>query len=281
MMKRFGLLFLLVFISGFSLVQGQENADSLAFQRFLDYAKREKIVRKKTGERIVSIAKFFMDTPYVGSTLEAEGPERLQVNFRELDCTTFVETVLALHHVLKEHKPDYEKYKQILTSIRYRNGIIEGYPSRLHYTTDWLFENQRKGFFVFVNMGFGSETFKPQVGFMSAHPDSYTALKEHPEYVEDMAKHEKRINTLSLNYLPKEKLTSKASFIHTGDIITITTSFKGLDFSHLGFALREKGVIYLLHASSTGHKVLISTQNLKEYLSDIKKHTGIVVVRPL
>ena len=82
-------------------------------------------------------------------------------------------------------------------------------------------------------------------------------------------------------YLPKDKLTDEAPFIHTGDIIAITSSVPGIDFSHLGIALRQNGVVHLLHASLSGKKVLISDQSLKLYLSGISHHTGIVVLRPL
>ena len=276
-MKR--LCFFLLLFS--SCLYAQENADSIIFRTFLDYAAREKITEKETGERVISIARFFLDTPYIASTLEVDGPEGLRVNLRALDCTTFVETVLALHNVLKVPGPDYGTYKQILTLIRYRDGVIRGYPSRLHYTTDWLSDNQGKGFLYPVDMGRASMPLRPEVNFMSAHPDFYPALKLNPGFVDEMADHEKRINGLSLKYLPKDKLTTEASFIHTGDIIAITSAVKGLDFSHLGFALRENGVVYLIHASSSGKKVLISDQSLKEYLSGIRNYTGIVVARPL
>jgi len=32
-----------------------------------------------------------------------------------------------------------------LQLVRYRGGIIDGYPSRLHYTTDYWYDNERKG----------------------------------------------------------------------------------------------------------------------------------------
>jgi len=280
-MKRFCLSFVLMFVCLLSFGQVQENRDSLLFQDFLNYAAKEKIVNMKTGDRIVSIARYFLETPYVVATLEVPKEEGLRVNFRELDCMTYVETVLALHNVLKEFNPNYEAYKQMLTSIRYRNGVISGYPSRLHYTTEWLFDNRKKDYIRFVRMGSDTEFFKPEVNFMTTHTDLYPAFKLNPEFVVEMAKHEAYIHGLSIKYLPKEKLTDKESFIHTGDIIAITTAYKGLDFSHLGFAVRISDEIYLLHASSTGKKVMFSKQNLKDYLSDIKKHTGIVVVRPL
>jgi hypothetical protein len=270
-------LLLTVTFSAFS----QEVSDRAVLKAFLDYAGKEKIKEKETGERVALIARYFLGTPYIASTLEAEGPERFQVNLRELDCTTFVENVLALHNLLKEHTPDYDTFTRILTKIRYRNGVIDGYPSRLHYTTDWLLDNKKKGFIRFVKMGSASEIFRPNLYFMTTHPALYPALKNNSEFVKEMAKHEARLSKESLRYLPKEKLTDEAPFIHTGDIIAITTATPGIDFAHLGIALREQGVVYLLHASSLGKKVLISDQSLKSYLSGISHHTGIVVIRPV
>lgn len=281
MIKRtlFLSFFLLFSVSFYAF--SQEVSDHAVLKAFLDYAGKEKIREKETGERVALVARFFLGTPYIASTLEAEGPERLQVNLRELDCTTFVENVLALHNLLKEHTPDYDAFARILTKIRYRNGVIDGYPSRLHYTTDWLLDNKRKGFIRFVKMGSASESFRPNLYFMTTHPALYPALKNNPAFVEAMAMHEARLNSLSIKYLPKDKLTEEAPFIHTGDVIAITSATPGIDFSHLGIALRKQGVVYLLHASSLGKKVLISEQSLKSYLSGISHHTGIVVVRPV
>jgi hypothetical protein len=258
----------------------QESSDSAVFGAFLDYAQKEKITKKPTGERVAAIAGFFLGVPYVASTLEADGPERLQVNLRGLDCTTFVENVLALHNLLKEKNPDFAAYKRILTTIRYRNGVLNAYPSRLHYASDWLKDNHAKGFLNFVKMGKSASTFQPCVNYMSTHPDVYAALKAHPEFIGEIAKQEACINQMSFSYCPKEALSPKASFIHTGDMIAITTNLSGLDFSHLGFAVRQNGQVYLLHASSSGKKVMISENPLSEYLAGIKKHTGIVVLRP-
>jgi len=269
-------LFLIVTFSAFS----QEDSDRVVLRAFLDYAGKEKIREKETGERVALIARFFLGTPYVASTLEAEGPERLQVNLQELDCTTFVENVLALHNLLKEPEPGYDAFKRILTRIRYRNGIIEGYPSRLHYITDWMSDNKKKSYISFVDMGCASEIFRPNLHFMTEHLNLYPALKNNSECVDEMAMHEARMNGLTFKYLPKDKLTDDAPFIQTGDIIAITTAVPGMDFSHIGFAVRLNGLVYLLHASSSEKRVTISNQSLKFYMSGIKNHTGIVVLRP-
>ena len=280
-MKQLVCCLFLILISVYS-VQAQEQADQEIFDEFMNYATSENLAEKATGERIAAIARFFLETPYKGCTLEAEGPERLQVNLRELDCTTLVENVLALNLTFEAQTKDFDTFKNKLTLIRYRNGLIDGYPSRLHYTTDWLLNNKEKGLLKIVCLGRKAESFPINVNFMSTHPEAYPALQNAPEYVKAMAAHEDRINRQSLKYLPKEKVESGQKYIRTGDIIAVTTNLKGLDFSHLGIAIVGKDKqIYLLHASSSGKKVIISQTNLKEYLSDIKKHTGIVVARPL
>ena len=49
------------------------------------------------GENIpLFFARKFIGIPYVAHTLEVNDDERLVVNTRQLDCTTFVETVTAL-----------------------------------------------------------------------------------------------------------------------------------------------------------------------------------------
>jgi len=48
------------------------------------------------GNTVVAIGKSFLGTPYVAKTLEIGETEALVINFQGLDCTTFIENVLAL-----------------------------------------------------------------------------------------------------------------------------------------------------------------------------------------
>lgn len=48
------------------------------------------------GNHLIALGETFLGTPYVGGTLEGEGEEQVVVNLEEMDCTTFVEYVLAL-----------------------------------------------------------------------------------------------------------------------------------------------------------------------------------------
>src|SRR5690606_19931565 len=91
---------------------------------------------KDLGDSLVNIGKTFLGTPYVEKTLEIGPTETLVVNLRGLDCTTFVENVLAFGLLLKQGGKDFEAFAGHLQALRYRNGKLDGYPSRLHYFSD-------------------------------------------------------------------------------------------------------------------------------------------------
>src|SRR5690606_34807983 len=94
------------------------------------------------GDSLVRLGKTFLGTPYVEKTLEIGPRESLVVNLRGLDCTTFVENVLAFGLLIKNGESAYEDFTDHLKTIRYRDGELLGYPSRLHYFTDWIRNNQ-------------------------------------------------------------------------------------------------------------------------------------------
>ena len=63
-------------------------------------------------------------------------------------------------------------------------------------------------------------------------------------------------------------------------MIALTTSDKGLDIGHVGFAVKmDDGRIHFLHAPLAGSKVQITEVPLSDYVKKIKKHTGIIVLR--
>jgi hypothetical protein len=196
-----------------------------------------------------------------------------------MDCFTFVENILALHLLLNDPDKSFERFGDILERIRYRNGKLDGYLSRLHYTSEWLCDNRQKKILQLPDLPF-SKTFHPSVSFMSTHCDKYPALKANPQWCAKILHIEKKVNKLNLSYIPKEDI-GKNSGIKDGDIIAITTHINGLDISHVGFALCKGDTVYLLHASSEAKKVIVSNEPLSEYLAKRKNHSGIVVARDL
>ncbi|MDR1747260.1 MAG: DUF1460 domain-containing protein [Tannerella sp.] len=227
------------------------------------------------------MAKFFLGKPYVGRTLEIGDKESLVVNLRELDCMTLVETCLALSRALNSNEPNFDEFTKELTKIRYRNGIINGYTSRLHYSTDWMYDNEKMEIFQDITDKIGGKPFHPNVGFMSQNPYKYKHLKDDPKAVQQMADYEKAINSrTTYYYIPKNEIYKHKSKIKSGDIIGFTTSMKGLDISHLAIAYWDDDVLTFIHASSNEMKVIINPISIADYCKSIKTNTGIVVLRP-
>lgn len=224
-------------------------------------------------------AKFFLGVPYVGKTLEYE-PERLIVNLREMDCMTFVENVLALAEASASGTPSWQTYLEKLQQIRYRDGKIEDYISRLHYTSDWIYENEKKGLVADITKEIGGVPLAMDVSFVSTHPESYMQLQSHPEYIAVMAKKEKEINSRQYYYIPKEEIDKREAQIRTGDIVCFVTSIKGLDISHVGIIHKEGDKMTFIHASSGKKRVIINEESLQDYVLGIKISKGIMVLRP-
>lgn len=224
-------------------------------------------------------AKFFLGVPYVGKTLEYE-PERLIVNLREMDCMTFVENVLALAEASASGTPSWQTYLEKLQQIRYRDGKIEDYTSRLHYTSDWIYENEKKGLIADITKEIGGVPLAMDVSFVSTHPESYIQMQSHPEYIAVMEKKEKEINSRQYYYIPKEEIDKREAQIRTGDIVCFVTSIKGLDISHVGIIHKEGDKMTFIHASSGKKRVIINEESLQDYVLGIKKSKGIMVLRP-
>lgn len=224
-------------------------------------------------------AKFFLGVPYVGKTLEYE-PERLIVNLREMDCMTFVENVLALAEASASGTPSWQTYLEKLQQIRYRDGKIEDYTSRLHYTSDWIYENEKKGLIADITKEIGGVSLAMDVSFVSTHHESYMQMQSHPEYIAVMEKKEKEINSRQYYYIPKEEIDKREAQIRTGDIVCFVTSIKGLDISHVGIIHKEGDKMTFIHASSGKKRVIINEESLQDYVLGIKKSKGIMVLRP-
>lgn len=236
--------------------------------------------KTSTADLIVKVGSFFKETPYVAHTLETE-PEQLVVNLRELDCTTFAENCLAIARTIKSEAPSFEQFTRELQNIRYRNGVIDGYPSRIHYFSDWIFENNKNNLVKDISKEIANTPYPLIVNFMSTHPNSYVQLKNDSTLIPVFAAKEQEISTRKAYFIPEEKIAETESLLQNGDIAGITTNIKGLDMSHVVILQRVNGRIHILHASTTAQKVILSEESLEDYLKKSKSATGIMVARPL
>ena len=215
----------------------------------------------------------------IGHTLEIE-PEQLVINLRELDCTTFAENVLAISRTIKSENPSFENFAKELQHIRYHNGNIDGYTSRIHYFSDWIYENNGKGLVKDISRETANTPYPLKVNFMSTHPESYLQLKD-SKLIPVIEKQEKMISSRQMYFIPEEKLAGVENLLKDGDIAGITTKIEGMDISHVVLLVKKDGRVHILHASSTANKVILSEETLEDYLKNSKMATGIMVARPL
>lgn len=342
------LILTLLPFTGLCRDRDQESVNREIFARTLEAVSGAADV--PMGELVVRIAESFMDTPYVGGTLEVE-PEALRICMDKTDCILFVEmcTCLALtfkgvdlavagrdgtvqevassrHGTVKDGTvqevapsrygtvkdgtlrdgttdralragavtdralrdgtvtdralravPSYELFRRNVQAMRYRRGIVDGYASRIHYTSEWILQAERMGIMEEFSGELGVE-YGQAFGFMSAHPDSYAQMRDKAAR-EAIAAVEKELETHApFHFVPQERLrdASVAAQIHDGDIIFLMSRAKGLDIAHVAIARRVDGELHFIHASSKAGKVILEPRTLADYAAN-----GIRVARLL
>jgi len=258
-----------------------DDDDAMLCSRKFELAASLALRKKPIGEVVIEMGKSFLGTDYVANTLEQPGEEHLVINLRGLDCVSFYENALVFARCIKKNKTTFEDYKKELQFIRYRGGVINGYPSRLHYTSDYFYDNEKKNVLKNVTRSIGGVRYRKSINFMSTHPDSYRQLKEQPELTAIIQKQEKAISDRQLYHVPKDIVASVAPKIHDGDILAITADIPGMDVSHTGIAIWQDKQLHLLHAPITGSKVQITEKSLAAYLAASPKRLGIMIARPI
>lgn len=257
-----------------------QKVDSTTVCRLLGEARQQPLATNLP----LFFARQFLGVPYVAHTLEKFSTERLIVNTRELDCTTLVENVMALTLCAYRGQYTWQAYLDALRSMRYREGRADSYTSRIHYFTEWITANTDKG--IVTEIQAPNPPFKAlqtvNVSYMSTHPNSYKALREHPEYVSDIRRMEQRVSGAQFRYIPKAIVSNSSLLrkaVQDGDIIAITCKKKGLDIAHLGLAVWQKDGLHMLNASMLHKKVVLEPMTLAQYLQKHPSHTGIRIIR--
>ena len=267
-------LFIFIVISLLANPAFSINHDSLFVDSIIENSAKADF--KSDADRIMFFAKSMIGIPYCGGTLDVNENESLVVR-----TDSYVETVLAMYLASKIEYGGYNDFKKALTKIRYRDGVIKGYSSRLHYFSDWVTDNEKKGILYEVTSRSNHSQRHFSINYMTKHSVLYRHLKGDSLSVNEMLRIEEKWKNYDMPYIPKEFLKTYDNNIDicNGDILALTTNIDGLDVLHLGFAIWVDGNIHLLHASSLYGRVVIDRMSLYEYLKDRKKHTGVRVIR--
>ena len=262
-----------------ALAQQYQPSDSILVESLLSEARQE----KADTNWMVYFARKLTDIPYVAKTLEKNRREQLVVNLRQLDCTTYVETVTALTLCMKHRQYAFNDYCRYLRLLRYEGGEVD-YVHRLHYFSSWISDN--------TLMGFVSEPNTPQeafeatqhlrINYMSTHVGQYPMLVANPAWVDAIRKTEQALTGTDVVYIPKQKLSNTPLYwdaIKDGDIIAICTNKRGLDTSHIGIAVWHIDGVHLLNASMIHKRTIEEPMTMQQYMQKHPSQTGIRVVR--
>jgi len=265
--------------------------DARDWQIFADkvrWATDEGLAGLQTGQAIGRLAASFVGTTYTPGTLEVEGPEAVVIDFHEFDCVTFVENMLAMTRFIREDGVEgladptaaERRYERYLSDLRYRGGVVDGYPSRLHYFSEWLTDNEARGLITVVTGELDPLIDREPIDFMSRHPASYRQLAD-PPVLAQIRQMEDRLNEGSgRRFVPQDRIARVADRIHDGDVIAATSTRAGLDVAHTGIALWIDGTLHLVHAPLVGSAVQISPGSLADRIGSIASQDGIMVARP-
>lgn len=255
-----------------------DDSTQATFDRIAAFAQASDLEAQPMGEVVQAVGLQLLGLPYVEGALDAPDVESLVVDLGGFDCVTFVENTLAIAQAAKAGTPTYDRYVQNLEALRYRDGALDGYCSRLHYFSDWLRDNAARGNIELVSRGFG-QPFDKTITFMSEHRDAYAKLVANDSLLACIEGVEAQLADHGMYYVPQGQIRGIYDQLQAGDIIATTTDIGGLDVTHTGFIFKDDTRTGFMHASITG-EVKVS-DDLADYIQGNKVQTGIIVARPL
>lgn len=253
--------------------------DSLIFERTVAWVRESRSDTLPIGELIAAIGQRFVGAPYTPGLLEVPETEQLVVNLREFDCVTYVEHMLSMARAIAAGEPTYGRFKDELRRIRYRDGELTGYPSRLHYFSEWISNNDDKGVVENITQALGGVRDTTGIDFMSRHTESYRQLADSVN-LQAIREKEAELSSFPRYMIPENRIADVADQIRNGDVIAATSTVPGLDIAHTGLALWVDGRLHLMHAPLVGSMVEISEVPLAERIQRIEAQDGIMVARP-
>lgn len=265
-----------------SLRSPPDAATRARFDSIMHRARIDRLRNEPLGDVIAAVGRQFSSAPYRAGTLDEPPEETLVVHLDGFDCVTFVETALALGRGIAQGDTSYTGFAQRLAGLRYRGGTI-GYCQRLHYFSDWIDTNRRRGRLrTDLNLP-GRRVLQESVDFMSTHRSSYSRLAASDSLYRCIRNRERTLQAgpgASRPYVPQDSIRAAYPSLQSGDVIALITSVDGLFVTHTGLAVEQPdGSFGLLHASTT-EGVMVSP-DIQRYVQQIDHQIGIVVARPV
>jgi len=262
-----------------------DSATAARFDALMQYGMTQRDSVASVGALMQNLGVRLRGRPYLEGTLDTGSSESLVVRLDGFDCVTFIETTLALARGIRAGDSTYAGFARRLAKLRYRNGTLQGYCSRLHYFTEWMADNEEKGLVERIDDTLGGRRMADTIDFMSTHRGSYDRFATNDslyacvQAMEDSLR--ARQQARPVRFVPQDSIRAVYDQLRAGDIVGIATSIDGLDIAHTGLVYAppdggsERG---FLHASLSDGVVVLP--DLQRYIRQIDHQIGIVVARP-
>jgi hypothetical protein len=267
------------------------EADRARLATWLRTLRREHLASPAApmGRVVARVGEMALGSPYRAYTLEeylaepGASPAREPVTayLTAFDCVSLVESTLAVARAAAVPGAGWDAFEHQIERMRYRDGVRAGYTSRLHYFSEWIADNARRGLVRDLSPELAADDDTRPLRFMTTHRSAYRALADDAVYRE-IAQIERRLDASPRHLVPTAQVTTIVDRLETGDVLGFATSIAGLDCTHTGLAYRDRaGVMRVLHAPLSGGQVQVSRGTLPQYVAGLRSGTGILVARPL
>jgi len=257
-----------------------DSTTRLVFRATMSEAIADSLHREEIGEIMQRVGTRFLGATYTAGLLDAPDEEELVISLEEFDCVLFVEAVLALSQGIVDRDTTFAGFAGRLERMRYREGQLDGYCSRLHYFSEWIHDNEEKGLVYNITLALGGLRADSRLDFMSSNRELYVRLAEDDSLFRGIRSMEASLSALDRWYVPQSRIRSLYPKLRAGDIVATATTVAGLDVSHSGLVYDHgDGRIGFLHAS-TSDGVTVA-EDLSEYVTANRATMGIVVARPV
>lgn len=231
------------------------------------------------GELAVRAALVQIGKPYFDPPPSAE-PEILRVELGSFQCVSLVESSLSVARCIFVGTPDGPCFLREIEEWRYRNGVLDGGGSRMHYFSEWILDNARRGRLRDITTEVGGKESTYPFFYMSTHAALYPFLSA-PEELGAIKALEARLSALPVSIIDRNAVAHAQRKLSTGDVIAVIGNKPGLLVSHTGFILRDSdGVTHLLHASSHNKRVMVTRGDIANYIVRWPERLGLMVTRP-
>ncbi|MEA5122911.1 DUF1460 domain-containing protein [Xanthomonas floridensis] len=211
------------------------------------------------GHLIKVISAEFLGTPYQANMLQgsATTPEKLIIDFRGLDCFTYLDYVEAARHAYSQ-----QDFVDRLILTRYVDGIV-GFATRKHFFSDWVTRSYPL-----------AEDITAALSSKAVRVDKALNLKADGSfYLPGLP-----VVQRTITYIPAADVDRQLiRQLRSGDYIGRYSPAAGLDVSHVGIFLQTDQGPVLRNASSRAENEKVVDSPFMEYVG---RTVGIVVYRP-